>query len=855
MLAYHRLLAIVFVLLNAVFIPGGYSVAQTELPAQLTVSTSNVLFENVQALKAKGATSATFTDINSLEDVEALNLSQRHTLQKEIALADTFSATIPNPCTEYYEFGSVVSTLEVDPSAIVSGSEKQFTLKITNNNEYPIVGASVPVKVYAVDAVNTQKILSLVDEFVALTNIQVRAGATSEHTFSYDTPVGLPTGTYEVVPYLTVADTYHVVGMPFTDDVRGGSAVITVEGGSANRLTFNRDLVFLNNTQYDFTALSPQFSKEAPIRVTVPIFNELDAPLDATVTWKLYKYDQYTEAHLLETATQTVSIGVGDSVTATHLVTDTEHSAYLLRGEVVHLGTSSIVDIRFMRTGVSDARINFAGLLNYPKVTEEKDITLFACAQATGDTDVSGAEITMTVTDETGKVLHTETFSEAITTTQTLFASSFARKAAYQSLTLTTTLSLNQKLLSSTAVTYECGALADTGCQEEGGVLTNVLFQKILSPLTALAALSLVTLFFLIRRQRQKHAKRDEIEYTKPLMLLAALFLGSMSMLMPQEVQAQLVWGSPQFVYSDVFDGACANTPLTPLSGACPVAGDINNLFLQVGNSCGSCPACSTTYTAYTQTCLATLPVAPPTPTVTPTFCGGSLNINIDAVSGATGYDVQYRLSSGGSWTEVSNVPRSYRLDGLLIGSAYDIQVRAKNSAGNSPWSGTGSANATIQCAPDPFVFADSACVPGQHSLVWSTVPSTLYYELRVGNPVTPLIFEYINVGNVTSFDHVVPIGSTRTYKIRSITAAGTSEWSSWSGIATLPTSCLAPGGLAAVPQSCASGQINVTWNSVSSSFGYDISINGGSWFDAGFSPSYGLTSRYKLYLSSPYSW
>lgn len=59
------------------------------------------------------------------------------------------------------------------------------------------------------------------------------------------------------------------------------------------------------------------------------------------------------------------------------------------------------------------------------------------------------------------------------------------------------------------------------------------------------------------------------------------------------------------------------------------------------------------------------------------------------AVSDATGYDVQYRISPSGMW---QTWPRSGTVThsivtGLINGTAYDLRVRATNSSGESNWS------------------------------------------------------------------------------------------------------------------------------------------------------------------------
>ena len=57
-----------------------------------------------------------------------------------------------------------------------------------------------------------------------------------------------------------------------------------------------------------------------------------------------------------------------------------------------------------------------------------------------------------------------------------------------------------------------------------------------------------------------------------------------------------------------------------------------------------------------------------------------------------THYDVRYKLSSASSWTQIDGVTGTSRtITGLTNNSSYDVQVRAANSVGDSPWSPTAS--------------------------------------------------------------------------------------------------------------------------------------------------------------------
>ena len=130
-----------------------------------------------------------------------------------------------------------------------------------------------------------------------------------------------------------------------------------------------------------------------------------------------------------------------------------------------------------------------------------------------------------------------------------------------------------------------------------------------------------------------------------------------------------------------------------------------------------------------------------------PTLLGGAgqISVVITPVSGADGYDLRHKLSSAAdapaSWTEqgLGNGATSGAITGLADATRYDVQVRARNSAGDSPWSV--SASAITDDAESPSVPGAPAApsVEGgnqQLTLSWSAPSSNgggaiAHYQLR----------------------------------------------------------------------------------------------------------------------------
>ena len=132
-------------------------------------------------------------------------------------------------------------------------------------------------------------------------------------------------------------------------------------------------------------------------------------------------------------------------------------------------------------------------------------------------------------------------------------------------------------------------------------------------------------------------------------------------------------------------------------------------------------------------------PAKPDAPTVTtPTAIPTNLNVTWTAPRNTgpaiTAYNLQYRKNGETSWTQAAYAGTDTRttLTGLTVGTTYQVQVRAKNAEGDSPWSNSSSA-ATATDAPPTFTS------PATFSIAENTtaVGSVIATDANSGDSVT----------------------------------------------------------------------------------------------------------------------
>lgn len=96
-----------------------------------------------------------------------------------------------------------------------------------------------------------------------------------------------------------------------------------------------------------------------------------------------------------------------------------------------------------------------------------------------------------------------------------------------------------------------------------------------------------------------------------------------------------------------------------------------------------------------------------------------SFTVTVGTVTGATSYDLRHKLTSGSTWTTVTNVGTGTEtVSGLTNGSSYDVQARSNNADGSGAWSATTTVTpvAGQNFLPDGTYYLNSS-VGGVHSL------------------------------------------------------------------------------------------------------------------------------------------
>lgn len=230
----------------------------------------------------------------------------------------------------------------------------------------------------------------------------------------------------------------------------------------------------------------------------------------------------------------------------------------------------------------------------------------------------------------------------------------------------------------------------------------------------------------------------------------------------------------------------------------------------------------SFTTTANTTTCNA------PTSLATSATTSSATTINWAAVTGATGYNLQWKLNTAITWTTVSNLTTTnYNLTGLAASTAYNVQVQAicsstATSAFSTVVNFTTTA-ATATCAV-PTGLAVGTTTSSTASITWAAVTGATGHNLQWKlNTATT----WTTVSNLTTTSYILTgLTASTTYNVRVQTICSSSLTSAYTTAINCTTTaatagCPVPTGLAA--SNITTNMANITWTAVLGATSYKL--------------------------------
>ena len=372
-------------------------------------------------------------------------------------------------CFDHYKFGSVQVDVSPTLSSTVSGATLGFTGTVKNDNDYPIVAGEVYAKIFLKknqdDALTHQNGYALVDQFVVKDDLSLKAKGEQELSFTWKVPNAAEAGDYQIAFYYNSAKRYNLLGLSFTDDVTGNTADFSVKGNIGTAVAFDKNVVTLNKNIYRFAAFPPHFTKDEPVTAEVKLVNPKDKDVAVAVTWKLYAWDGLREEARQDIKQEVILLKAKEVKTLAYVAKPINASVSYLVAEVKDRDTKSLLDIRFVRDGIEETRINFPSIETYPLKAGEV-AKLFSCVHSTNQPVVKENTLSLILRDESGKVIHHYQYQGDVTGEMMGLADTFTPDKTYANFTLTATLERGGQLMEEVVQKYDCEKIDASLCSK-----------------------------------------------------------------------------------------------------------------------------------------------------------------------------------------------------------------------------------------------------------------------------------------------------------------------------------------------------------------------------------------------------
>jgi hypothetical protein len=391
-----------------------------------------------------------------------------HTVHAEETASPATHDTLSS-CFDFYTFGSVVAEPALELSTVAAGSPLSYTLTIKNGNKHPFLEGTVLVKIMrSVTDEKTTAGSDVVDQFVAVSDLTLKAGEEKNITRTWNVPRNVPRGEYYIAPYVISADRFNMDGLSFTTDVTGPTASFVVESEVTHGVRFDTTKLTLDGSAYQVIGIPPLILEHATSAVdfTAPLQNNTTLPIQGIVTWRLYFWDGLHEKNLLSSTSESIKLHPRSSQKLTYTVADTAYPIYFIEGEFTgDDGRRSLISARFVRFGIESARMNDVGVNAYPLTS---GATAYACFQdlftAPSEPDSrADATLKLSIQDHDGKTVASDAYKgKTPFEIMALPLTIPELPAPLTKFTLTATLEQGGKVIDEVRMAYDCAALGAT---------------------------------------------------------------------------------------------------------------------------------------------------------------------------------------------------------------------------------------------------------------------------------------------------------------------------------------------------------------------------------------------------------
>jgi len=212
-----------------------------------------------------------------------------------------------------------------------------------------------------------------------------------------------------------------------------------------------------------------------------------------------------------------------------------------------------------------------------------------------------------------------------------------------------------------------------------------------------------------------------------------------------------------------------------------------------------------------------------PTTLTTSSLTSNSVTLKWAAISGVSGYTLQYRLIGTTTWATTTSTTNSKSILALTANSNYEFQVQTKCSSTNaSNYSTTANFTTLPSGCGTPLLVQATAATTNSFTISWQASAMANSYKIQYKKVSAST---WITTSTTNTLKNISSLSAATTYEfqVAAVCAAGTSTYSPISSITTLSNAlvCETPTGLFASNNNLSSVTLN--WLTVNGANSYKV--------------------------------
>lgn len=320
-------------------------------------------------------------------------------------------------CSDRYRFGSVVFSFDSTSNNQITnpGEKLKISGMIKNNNEYPLPGGQVLVRILRQDPKVELRDWHPIVADIPMNEMMLLANESKPLNFEWTVPALAPAGTYRAEFFYQAAGRYSMAGLPFIANATGGSVLFSVKSaGIETAINFDRSSVLLNGKPLGLRSVPPTLETDKPVTVSakLKLENNNKKPINISLTKKLFNWSDADQTKPLSETTEVVALKPGQTVPTNFQWDKPIEGVYQLQLSAQPENPQilpSILKVRFP-VGGDSPRLIFAGV---GKINSDGSAEVVACG-LNGTFGETNGSVTTKI-ESGGKVLSEKT--DAITKT------------------------------------------------------------------------------------------------------------------------------------------------------------------------------------------------------------------------------------------------------------------------------------------------------------------------------------------------------------------------------------------------------------------------------------------------------